>query len=65
MIYKEKYNILSSPNSPNMRCITTVGKGSIHKSLRGLYTSVKEAVKAIEAVLSEDDVKDAKKEDKE
>ena len=49
MTYKD-YKIEN--NSFSMKVIKPVGRGSVHKTLRGMYTSEREARKAIETFLA-------------
>lgn len=48
MMEYSKYNITSTPQMA-MYVIKAQGKGSVHASLRGLYTDKGEAMKAIDA----------------
>lgn len=43
-----QYKIISDPLFPTMKRVVPVGKGSVHMSLRGLFTGVREATKAID-----------------
>ncbi len=44
-----QYKIISDENFPTMKRVVPVGKGSVHMSLRGLFTGIREAVKSIDS----------------
>lgn len=48
---------LIKSNGANMRCIKAIGKGSVPDVLKGLYTSVQEARKAIDIQANKNKVK--------
>lgn len=47
----EGYLIVMAKGHGGMRCIKAKGKGSVVKSLRGMYTSLADARKSIDAYL--------------
>ena len=42
------YAINADDSYPTMKRVEAIGRGSVHKSLRGLYTSVRGAKQAID-----------------
>lgn len=50
MLEHRGYNIVNDVASPLKR-VEAIGRGSVHLSLRGYYTSLKEAMKAIDLFL--------------
>ena len=43
------YNIVSDPDLPTMSRVEAIGRGSVHLSLRGFYTTAKSARDAIDS----------------
>lgn len=53
-----QYKIINDPNYPTMKRVVPLGKGSVHLSLRGMYTGQKEAMKAIDTHEAQREVKE-------
>ncbi len=51
MLEYNGYKITSGPDA-RLKKVEAIGRGSVHLSLRGFYTSVREAQKAIDLYLN-------------
>lgn len=45
-----QYKIVNDTLYPSMKRVVPESKGSVHKSLRGMFSSVREAIKAIDSI---------------